>query len=53
MNLSDVVVVAGGLVLTAALGWFFFGPKKARSAELVGKVQKVTVDQSRGRFLVA
>jgi P-type Cu+ transporter len=43
MNLADLVVVAGALVLTAALGWFFFGPKKARSAELVGKVQEVKV----------
>jgi P-type Cu+ transporter len=43
MNLADLVVVAGALVLTAALGWFFFGPKKARSAELVGQVQEVKV----------
>jgi P-type Cu+ transporter len=43
MNLANVVVVAGGLVLTALLGWFFFGPKKARSAELVGTVQEVRV----------
>ena len=43
MNPADVVVVAGGLALTGLLGWFFFGPKKARSAEQVGNVQEVTV----------
>src|SRR6266536_4438329 len=39
----DLVVVAGAVLSTAALGWFFFGPKKARSAELVGDVQEVRI----------
>jgi len=43
LNPADIVVVAGGLALTALLGWFFFGPKKARSAQLVGKVQEIKV----------
>src|SRR5712691_2278991 len=43
MNPADIVVVAGGLALTGLLAWFFFGPKKAHSAELVGNVQEVTV----------
>jgi Cu+-exporting ATPase len=43
MNSTDFVVAAGGLALTGLLAWFFFGPKKARSAELVGNVQEVTV----------
>jgi P-type Cu+ transporter len=43
MNPADVAVFAGGLILTAAMGWFFFGPKKAHSAELVGNVQEVKV----------
>jgi P-type Cu+ transporter len=43
MNPADAAVVLGGLALTGLLGWFFFGPKKARSAELVGNVQEVTV----------
>ena len=43
MNPADATVVAVGLALTGLLGWFFFGPKKARSAELVGKIQEVTV----------
>jgi P-type Cu+ transporter len=38
-----MAVVAGGLALTGLLGWFFFGPKKAHSADLVGNVQEVTV----------
>jgi P-type Cu+ transporter len=43
MNPADIAVVAGGLALTALLGWFFFGPKKAHSAMQVGNVQEVTV----------
>src|SRR2546421_418835 len=27
----------------AGLGWFFFGPRKARTAELAGGVQRATV----------
>src|SRR6266568_2137075 len=43
MDTTDVAVVVTGLALTGLLGWFFFGPKKARSAELVGNVQEVRV----------
>ena len=43
VNPTDIAVVAGGLALTGLLGWFFFGPKKAHSADLVGNVQEVTV----------
>ena len=43
MNPADFAVVVAGLALSGLLGWFFFGPKKARSAELVGKVQEVRV----------
>jgi len=43
LNPADLAVVAGGLALTGLLGWFFFGPKKAHSAELVGNVQEVKV----------
>ncbi|MGZ5982637.1 MAG: HAD-IC family P-type ATPase, partial [Isosphaeraceae bacterium] len=43
MNPADIMVVAGGLALTGLLGWFFFGPKKARAAEQIGNVQEVTV----------
>ena len=43
MSAADIAVVAGGVALTGLLGWFFFGPKKAHSADLVGNVQEVTV----------
>jgi Cu+-exporting ATPase len=43
MNAADIAVIAGGLTLTGLLGWFFFGPKKAHSAEQVGNVQEVKV----------
>ncbi len=38
-----MAVSASGIVLIAFLAWFFFGPKKARQAELVGQVQQVQV----------
>ena len=41
--IADLAVTAGAGLLTAALGWFFFGPKKARSAELVGDLQEVRI----------
>ncbi|TMF01848.1 MAG: ATPase P, partial [Chloroflexi bacterium] len=43
MSPTDVAVVLAGLAVTGLLGWFFFGPKKARSADLVGNVQEVKV----------
>ncbi|MHB8588079.1 MAG: heavy metal translocating P-type ATPase [Candidatus Dormibacteraceae bacterium] len=43
MNLSDIAVSAVGVLLIGFLAWFFFGPKKARQAELVGQVQQVQV----------
>jgi len=43
VNLPDISVSAFGVVLIGFLAWFFFGPKKARQAELVGQVQQVQV----------
>jgi len=43
LNPVDITAFAGGLAVTGLLGWFFFGPKKVRSAELVGMVQEVKV----------
>ena len=43
MSAPDLAVVATAVVLSALLAWFFFGPKKARSAELIGNVQEVKV----------
>src|SRR5215472_7980563 len=40
---QDLVVIVGAIVLTGALAWFFFGPRRARAAELVGDLQEVTV----------
>ena len=48
MNFSDVAVSAAGVVLIGFLAWFFFGPKKARQAELVGQVQQVQVTVNGG-----
>ncbi|MFE7754522.1 heavy metal translocating P-type ATPase [Streptomyces sp. NPDC057418] len=43
MGVADVVVLALAVVLVAGLGWFFFGPRKARTAQLEGGVQRVEV----------
>ncbi len=43
MSVQDWIVIVAAVVVTAALGWFFFGPKKSRRAELSGGVQEVTV----------
>ena len=48
MNFPDVVVIAAGLALSGFLAWFFFGPKKARQAEMVGHVQEVRVSVKGG-----
>jgi Cu+-exporting ATPase len=40
---AEVIVTVGGALLSAALGWFFFGPKTARRAELRGNVQEVEI----------
>jgi Cu+-exporting ATPase len=43
MNTADIIVVLGAVVALAGLGWFFFGPRKARAAELAGGVQRAVV----------
>ncbi|BFV55347.1 hypothetical protein KCMC57_up04510 [Kitasatospora sp. CMC57] len=43
MGVADVVVVVAAAVLIGALGWFFFGPRRASSARLEGRVQRVDV----------
>ncbi len=43
MTFADVVVIVFALALSGLLAWFFFGPKKALQAELVGQVQEVRV----------
>ncbi|MGC5041132.1 heavy metal translocating P-type ATPase [Streptomyces sp. DT190] len=43
MNVADVVVVVFAAVLIAGLGWFFFGPRRARTALIEGGMQRVEV----------
>jgi hypothetical protein len=43
MSAADVVVLAVTVVALAGLGWFFFGPRRARSARLEDGVQRVEV----------
>ena len=39
----DLVVIGAGAALIALLAWYFFGPKKAGQAQLVGQIQEVRV----------
>jgi Cu+-exporting ATPase len=43
--MSVIVVVVGALVLTALLGWYFFGPRASKRATVEGsaQVQRITV----------
>ncbi len=43
MSAADVVVIVAAVVGLAGLGWFFFGPRRARAAELAGGVQRISV----------
>ncbi|MEU3980592.1 heavy metal translocating P-type ATPase [Streptomyces sp. NPDC026672] len=43
MGALEVVVVLASAVLIAALGWYFFGPRRAGAARLEGGVQRVEV----------
>ena len=43
MSAADIVVVIATAAAVAGLGWFFFGPRKARTAELTGGLQRATV----------
>ena len=43
MSLADVLVIAAGVIAIGVLAWYFFGPKKASQAQLVGQVQEVKV----------
>jgi P-type Cu+ transporter len=43
MSGAGFVVVVLAVVALGGLGWFFFGPRKAKAAELAGGVQRVTV----------
>ena len=43
MNGTDLLLVAGALVLTGLLGWYFFGPKRSHRAALEDGVQVLRV----------
>ena len=43
MTVVDIVVVVAAVAAIAALGWFFFGPRRARTAQMDDGVQRVEV----------
>jgi Cu+-exporting ATPase len=43
LGVAEFIVVIGSAALAGFLGWFFFGPRRARRAELRSGVQEVTV----------
>ncbi|MGW2740945.1 heavy metal translocating P-type ATPase [Streptomyces sp. NPDC001450] len=43
MGVADIVVALVATGLVSALGWFFFGPRKARTARFEGGVQRADV----------
>ncbi len=43
MSVAEIAVTLGGLGAIAFLAWFFFGPKKARVAQIKGNVQEIEV----------
>ena len=43
MGIAEFLVTLGGVALAGALGWFFFGPREARRAELRGDVQEIEI----------
>ena len=43
MSVLDIGATLGGFVAIVFLAWFFFGPKKARQAEVKGNVQEIRV----------
>ena len=43
VSLADVSVLLAAVVAIGGLGWFFFGPRRARSAQMDGGVQRAVV----------
>jgi Cu+-exporting ATPase len=43
MSAADIAVTIAAVAALAGLGWFFFAPRRARTAELAGGVQRITV----------
>ena len=48
MTVIDVVIVIAAAVAVAGLGWYFFGPRRAHTAEVSGGVQatvRITIER--------
>ena len=43
MDAAGIIVALGAVAALAGLGWFFYGPRKARAAVLAGGVQRLDV----------
>ncbi|WP_241746260.1 cupredoxin domain-containing protein [Streptomyces lydicus] len=43
MGVADMTVVIAAAVVIAGLGWFFFGPRRARAARMEGGLQRIEV----------
>ena len=43
MSVVEIAVTVSGFVAILFLAWFFFGPKKARQAEIKGTVQEIRI----------
>jgi P-type Cu+ transporter len=43
MSAAGIIVVIAAAAALAGLGWFFFGPRRARAAELAGGVQRAVI----------
>jgi Cu+-exporting ATPase len=43
MSIADIAVLVGTVVGVAGLGWFFFGPRRARAARVEDGVQRIEV----------
>ncbi len=43
MTLAEIAVSLGGIGAISLLAWFFFGPKKARRAQVSGNVQEIEI----------
>ncbi|MDD7966143.1 heavy metal translocating P-type ATPase [Actinomycetospora lemnae] len=43
MGTADITVLVVAVAAMAFLGWYFFGPRRARTAEIAGAVQRVEI----------
>ena len=41
MNVVDIAVLVGAVLLTVGLAWFFFGPRPSSATDLHGGVQEI------------